>query len=79
VDESDRFLEAISEMEAVSDAVTPHDAHRAFDEATLQVFWRNWPHVSSWAGALWRLLNDELAEAAEPPQDPDLDEVGGSG
>jgi len=76
---SDRFLNAISELEAVSGSVTAHDAHRGFDEATLQVFWRDWPHISSWAGALWRLLNDELADAAAPPSDPDLDEVGEGG
>ncbi len=76
---SERFLEAISGLEEVADATTAHEAHRTFDEATLQVFWKNWPHISSWAGALWRLLNDELADAAEPPRDPELDEVGGSG
>ena len=78
-DTSDRFVEAISQLEEVADEVTAHDAHRGFDEATLQLFWKNWPHISSWAGALWRLLNDELADAATPPKDPELDEVGGSG
>jgi len=78
-DNSGRFLQAITELEAVTEHVTAQDAHRSFDESSLQLFWVNWPHISSWAGALWRHLNDELAEAAVPPSDPDLDEVGGSG
>ena len=52
---------------------------RKLDEATLQVFWRDWPNISSWAGALWRKLNDDLDQPARPTRDPDLDEVGGSG
>jgi hypothetical protein len=30
------------------------------------VFWRDWPRIQSWAGSLWRQLNDELAEFASP-------------
>lgn len=78
-DVSERFTESIDGLEAVADAVTPDDAQRTFDDATLQVFWRNWPHISQWAGALWRRLNDDLAQPATPPQDPDLDEVGEGG
>jgi hypothetical protein len=76
---SDRFLEAISRLEEVADSVTADEAHRSFDETSLQVFWKKWPDITSWTGSLWRLLNEELAEAAVPPRDPDLDEVGGSG
>jgi hypothetical protein len=31
-DISDRFLDAISKLEEVADAVSPHDAHRLLDE-----------------------------------------------
>jgi hypothetical protein len=78
-DDSDRFMEAISRLEEVLDSVTAEEAHRTFDETSLQVFWKKWPDITSWTGSLWRLLNEELAEAAVPPADPDLDEVGGSG
>jgi hypothetical protein len=79
-DLSDRFLDAISRLEEVADAVTPHDAaHRQLDETSLQVFWRTWPGISSWAGSLWRLLNEELMDPAVPSHHPDSHEVGGSG
>jgi hypothetical protein len=78
-DISDRFLDAISRLEEVADAVTPHDAHRQLDETSIQVFWRTWPGISSWAGSLWRLLNEELMDSGVSSNDPDADEVGGSG
>jgi hypothetical protein len=59
--------------------VPAHDAVTELDDATLQVFWREWPRVSGWAGTLWRLLDADLALAAKSPADPDLDEIGGSG
>jgi CBS domain-containing protein len=59
-DISDRLLDAISRLEAVADAVGPHDAYRHLDETSMQVFWRRWPGISSWSGSLWRLLNEEL-------------------
>ncbi len=77
-DLSDRFLDAIARLEEVADAVTPHDAYDQLDDTSLQVFWKTWPGLSSWAGSLWRLLNEELVDPAAPPTDPDLDEVGGS-
>jgi hypothetical protein len=80
VDEtSERFMEAISRLEEVADTLTAEEAHRAFDETSLQVFWKKWPDITSWTGSLWRLLNEELVDAATPPGDPDLDEVGESG
>jgi hypothetical protein len=79
VDISDRFMDVISRFEEVADAVTPHDAYRQLDEASMQVFWRTWPGISSWAGSLWRLLNEELMDPAVPSHHPDSDEVGGSG
>jgi hypothetical protein len=78
-DLSGRFLAAISRFEEVADAVAPHDAHRQLDEPSMQVFWRTWPGISSWAGSLWRLLNDELMTPAGSANDADADEVGGSG
>ena len=78
-DESERFLDAISRLEAVTDAIPADRAHRDFDETTLQVFWKSWPDLSAWAGSLWRMLNEELAEPAAKAEDPDLDETGSSG
>jgi hypothetical protein len=78
-DPSERFLDAISHLEEVTDDITADEAHREFDETTLQVFWKKWPDLAAWAGSLFRMLNDEMAEPATPPSDPDLDEVGESG
>ena len=78
-DTTDRFLDAIHELQAVADDVTPEDAARTFDETTLQNFWRDWPHISSWAGALWRKLNEDVEQHAAPATDEDLHEVGEAG
>ena len=78
-DISDRFLDAMSRLGEVANAVTPHDAYRRLDETSVQVFWKTWPGISSWAGSLWRLLNKELSDPAIAPNDSDADEVGGSG
>ena len=74
-----RLMDALGELETIADTLTPEEAERSLDDATLQVFWRDWPNISSWAGALWRRLNQDLAGPARPPQDADLDETGGSG
>ena len=78
-DASERLIHAIEEYERVAETVTPDEATRTFDEATLQLFWQRWPHVSAWGGALWRRLNDDLADAATPLGDPEVHEVGGEG
>lgn len=78
-DASDRLLGALDEIDRVVAEVTPEEAADAFDEATLQVFWQRWPHASTWAGALWRRLNETLEDAAMPAEDPELHEVGGEG
>lgn len=78
-DASDRLLKAIEEFERAAEVATPDEAASSFDEPTLQVFWQNWPHVSSWAGALWRRLNENLADAAVPEERSEFHEVGGEG
>jgi hypothetical protein len=76
---ADRLVSALSRLDAVADEVTPEEALQAIDEATLEVFWRDWPEINAWARSLWERLNEDLAGPATPPQDPDLDEVGESG
>ena len=76
---SERLLGAIEEFEAVAEAITTDEAARTLDDATLQVFWQRWPHVSSWSGSLWRRLNEDLADASSPVDDSEMHEVGGEG
>ena len=78
-DASERLLKALDEWERVAEAATPDEAARTFDESTLQVFWQRWPNFSSWAGALWRRLNEDLADAATPLEESEHHEVGGEG
>jgi hypothetical protein len=78
-DTTDRFSDAIADLHAVADEITPDDAAGTLDDATLQNFWRDWPHISSWAGALWRKLNEDIEHAAAPATDEDLHEVGDAG
>jgi hypothetical protein len=78
-DAGDRLIAAIEELDRVAEDTTADEALDVFDEATLQVFWQRWPHVSSWAGALWRRLNETLADAAMPADDSEFHEVGGEG
>jgi hypothetical protein len=76
---SDRLLEALSALEGVADEVTADEAAARLDDAALQVFWRSWPRVGSWAGALWRRLDADLAAPSSSVTDTDIDEVGGEG
>jgi hypothetical protein len=78
-DGPDRLLAALDELDRVASESTPEEAAETFDEPTLQVFWQRWPHVSSWAGSLWRRLNEALEDAAMPLDDEELHEVGGEG
>jgi hypothetical protein len=75
---ADRFLALIHEFEEVRDAITAERAHAQFDELTLQVFWLKWPGLSQWAGSLWKMLSDDLADPASPHHEDELHEVGGS-
>jgi hypothetical protein len=78
-DISERMSEALAALEAVADRATPAEASATFDDAALQVFWRDWPQVSAWAGSLWRLLNEDLARPSSAVGDSDIDQVGGEG
>ena len=78
-DVADRLVSALSQLDAVAKDVTPDEALQAIDDATLEVFWRDWPEISASARSLWQRLSEDLAGPATPPQDPDLDEVGESG
>lgn len=75
---ADRFLALIHDFEEVRDAITAERAHAQFDELTLQVFWLKWPGLSQWAGSLWKMLSDDLADPASPHHEDALHEVGGS-
>lgn len=76
-DAAARLVEALDLLAEVADDVPAHDAVTIFDDATLQLFWRDWPRTSGWAGTLWRLLDADLAGAAGPAGEHD--ELGGSG
>lgn len=78
-EDSERLLQAIQSWEDATASVTPDEAATTLDEATLQVFWQRWPHVSTWAGALWRLLNADMADAAVPAEDSEFHDIGGEG
>jgi hypothetical protein len=77
-DTSQQLLEALEALNDVADALIPEAALEELDETSLQVFWRDWPHIASWAGSLWRRLNQELAEQASPAEEGEVD-TGGSG
>jgi hypothetical protein len=74
-----RFLDLLHELEDVAGSLSPEQAHDQLDATTLQVFWKRWPGLSAWAGSLWRMLSQEMADASAPYRDPELDEAGGSG
>jgi len=78
-DAGDKLLEVIHELEDVANCMPAQRALTEFDETTLQVFWRKWPQLSSWAGQLWSMLSAELAGPSQRADDAELDETGGSG
>lgn len=79
MDDAERLLQAIEGFERVADSLTADEAAGTLDDSTLQVFWQRWPNIGSWAGALWRRLNVDMAEAATPLEDSEHHEVGGEG
>lgn len=78
-DVADRLLDALAGLESVADEVTTDEAAARLDNATLQIFWRDWPRVAAWAGTLWRQLDADMAAPSSSVDDPDVDEVGGEG
>jgi hypothetical protein len=78
-DASEGLLRALEELERLAQSLTADEAARTLEEATLQVFWQRWPQASSWAGALWRQLNADLADAATPHDRSEFHDVGGEG
>jgi len=74
---AERLVAAVTELQDIAAAVTPEEAARAFDEASLELFWRDWPEVTSWTEALWRQVDEDRADPAREAEDPELDEVGG--
>lgn len=76
-DTSLQLLVAMEALNDVADGLTVDAALEELDETTLQVFWRDWPHVASWAGTLWRRLNQELADPASPADSEEIDTGGG--
>src|SRR5580693_10098627 len=78
-DIADRFLELVHDLEEVACSMSAQRALAEFDETTLQVFWKKWPHVSSWAGSLWSMLSAELSAPSSPQHDAEHHETGESG
>jgi hypothetical protein len=76
-DVSQHFMGGLSALDEVADALTPDKAVETLDETSLQLFWRDWPHISSWAGALWRRLSEDLSGPAAPSEDGDFEDTGG--
>jgi len=78
-DAESRFTDAIIELDHIAGELTPDEARKEFDDATLQDFWRRWTGIAQWAGGLWRLLSEDLEDPARPVTEPDIDEVGEAG
>ena len=75
----DRLVAVLAELDAITQQVSVDDPTALLDDATLQVFWRDWPPLRSWAETIWQRLQADLAVPATPVRDPELDEVGESG
>lgn len=73
------LLEALDTLRSVASALTADDAAEQLDAATLHVFWREWPALGQWSGALWRQLNADLEMPSIMPTGDDTHELGGSG
>ncbi len=75
-DVAQQLLEAMEAFDEVADSLTADEAVEQLDDTTLQLFWRDWPRIQSWAGSLWRQIDEELAEFASPAGG-DVDTGGG--
>ena len=74
---AERLLDALNEFQQIASAMTAEQAAQALDEASIEAFWRDWPDLNSWGGALWRMVDEDHAEPAREAADSELDEVGG--
>lgn len=75
-----RLIEALDTLHGVAGELTADEAAEQLDAATLHVYWREWPAVARWCGALWRRLNADLEMPSSTPAGEDeVDELGGSG
>jgi hypothetical protein len=75
-DVSERVQDAIAKLERVADELTADEAAGLLDETVLQVFWKDWPRIGGWAGALWRRVNDDLAQTSST-DDGAAEDIGG--
>ena len=74
------LVEALDTLNGVAGELTADEAAEQLDTATLHVFWREWPALAQWSGALWRLLNADFeTPSSAPTDDDDVRELGGSG
>lgn len=79
-DPGEALLQALDALHGVATELTADDAAEQLDAATLHVFWREWPALGRWSGALWRQLNADLElPSTMPSSDDDVHELGGSG
>lgn len=73
-------IEALDRLNGVAGDLTADEAAQQLDAATLHVFWREWPALARWCGALWRRVNADLdVPSSTPADDDELHELGGSG
>lgn len=78
-DLEERFHDAISALEVVSQEMKSPEAWREFGDLTQEEFWRTWPGIRGWGEWLWRLVDAERGIKAVPVDDADHDELGGGG
>lgn len=74
------LIEALDTLHSVAGELTADEAAEQLDAATLHVFWREWPALARWSGALWRRLNADLeTPSSTPASEHEVHELGGSG
>lgn len=73
------LIAALDTLEGVAGDLTADEAAEQIDAATLNVFWREWPALARWCGALWREVNADLDMPSSTPADDEVHELGGSG
>lgn len=78
-DPAGALIEALDTLKEVAATLSPDEAVDELDAASLQLFWREWPGLGAWAGAVWRRLNEDLEAPSATPQGHELQELGGSG